>query len=303
MTQLNTPVVLLMFNRPDTTKQVFEAIRRARPTKLLVVADGPRIDKPEDEELCRQTRSILDRVDWPCQVDTNISSENLGCMRRVSSGIDWVFENVEEAIILEDDCLPHPSFFQFCTELLYRYRNEPRVAQIGGVNLQFGQRSSAGSYYFSRYNHVWGWATWRRAWTLNDNAMVDWPTFRDTNGLERHLTNKKEIHYWKKVLDLVASGDIDSWACRWTLSCWRNNLVTVLPCVNLISNIGFGSDATHTTAVESKFANIPTEKIIFPLTAPDTMDLDREADEFTGRTLFREQTLMDKIHSLVRRLF
>lgn len=303
MTQLSTPIVLLIFNRPDTTRQVFEAIRRARPTQLLVVADGPRSDKPGDGESCRRTRSILDGVDWPCQVDTNFSSENLGCMRRVSSGIDWVFENVEEAIILEDDCLPHPSFFQFCTELLDRYRDESRVAQIGGVNFQFGKRRSTNSYYFSRYNHVWGWATWRRAWNLNDNAMVGWPTFRDDNGLERLLSDRKEVRYWKKVLDQVATGDIDSWACRWTLSCWRNHLLTVLPSVNLVSNIGFSSDATHTTAEKSKFASIPTEEMIFPLTAPDTIELDREADEFTGRMMFREQPLVNKICSLMRGVF
>jgi hypothetical protein len=159
---VNTPIAFFIFNRPDTTARVFEAIRQAQPSKLLVVADGPRSTRPGEAEKCAATRAIIDQVDWECEVLTNYSDVNLGCRHRVSSGLDWVFEQVEEAIILEDDCLPHPTFFRFCEELLEWYRHDHRIVAISGDNFQNGHQSGEFSYYFSRYVHIWGWATWRR---------------------------------------------------------------------------------------------------------------------------------------------
>ena len=161
---LRTPVALLIFNRPDTTERVFNAVAKARPSKLLVVADGPRDSRPGEAARCEQTRAIIKRVDWDCEVITNFADRNMGCKLRVSSGIDWIFEQVEEAIILEDDCLPDPSFFRFCDEMLERYRDNERVGMVSGGNLQFGRHRGTGSYYFSKYTHIWGWASWRRAW-------------------------------------------------------------------------------------------------------------------------------------------
>ena len=153
--QLTTPVVFIIFNRPDTTAKVFEAIRQAKPPKLLVIADGARIDKPGEAEKCAAARAIINQVDWQCEVLTNYSNVNLGCRKRVSSGLDWVFEQVEEAIVLEDDCLPHPSFFQYCQELLEKYRDDERIMMISGDNFQFGNETTEYSYYFSRYGHCW----------------------------------------------------------------------------------------------------------------------------------------------------
>src|SRR5687767_13684909 len=168
LTLRRTPVALLVFNRPQATARVFEAVARARPPRLLVVADGPRADRPDDGELCHQTRAIIERVDWPCEVMKDYSDTNLGCRKRVSSGLDWVFSNVADAIILEDDCLPEPSFFPFCEELLERYRDDERVAMIRAGNFLEGRRVASTSYYFSRWFHIWGWATWARAWKHND---------------------------------------------------------------------------------------------------------------------------------------
>ena len=161
---LSTPVAFIIFNRPDTTEIVFETIRQAKPSKLLVVADGPRTDRSGEVEKCTATRAVIERVDWECEVITNYSDVNLGCKRRVSGGIDWIFSQVEEAIILEDDCLPAPSFFQFCQTMLERYRYDDRISMIGGSNYQQENSRTSDSYFFTKYAHIWGWATWRRAW-------------------------------------------------------------------------------------------------------------------------------------------
>lgn len=187
--KLSTAIAFCIFNRPDRTQQVFQAIREAQPSQLLVIADGPRSGHPNDLEDCQITRSIIDQVDWDCEVLTNFSDINLGCRQRISSGLDWVFEQVEEAIILEDDCLPDPSFFPYCQELLERYRDTPEVMMISGNNFQFGHNPVEHSYYFSHYGHVWGWATWRRAWQKYDNSLAQWPQLRNTNWLQKRLSN------------------------------------------------------------------------------------------------------------------
>jgi hypothetical protein len=242
---------------------------------------------------------VIDQIDWPCRVETSFAEANLGCMRRVSSGLDWVFDQVEEAIILEDDCLPASSFFKFCGELLERYRAEPLIAQIGGVNFQFGRQRGEASYFFSHYNHVWGWATWRRAWVSNDNSMRDWPAWRESGGLAGVMPGPAEVRYWTEVLDHVAAGKIDSWACRWSLSCWRQGLLTVLPNVNLVSNLGFGPAATHTTE-ESRFAKIPLGEMHFPLRHPSAIAADRVADAYTGQIMFRPLTFMRRLMIFLR---
>lgn len=297
---LKTPVVLMIFNRPETTHQVFEAVRAVRPRQLLVVADGPRPLNQGEVERCRETRAIIESVDWDCQVLTNYSSENLGCMRRVSSGLDWVFQEVDEAIILEDDCLPHPSFFRYCSELLEYYRNESQIAQICGANFQFNRCQLPYSYYFSRYNHIWGWASWKRAWESHDNEMTDWPDLRKSKLLENILSGKKETTYWTDVLDRVYAGEIDTWDCRWTLSCWKNRMLSVIPSVNLVSNIGFGPGATH-TPVPNRYASMETESIAFPLCHPSVIEVDSEADDYTGKTMFRTPTMTDRIINRFRR--
>ena len=283
---MKTPVAFLIFNRPDTTEKVFKAIRQAEPPKLLVVADGARSDRPGEAEKCRATRAIIDRVDWECEVLTNYSDVNLGCKKRVSSGLDWVFNHVEEAIILEDDCLPDPSFFLFCEKLLNYYRQDERIMVISGDNFQFGRKRTDYSYYFSRYNHCWGWATWRRAWQHYDLEMKLWQQIRDGNWLEYILQKPRAVKYWNKVFQASYDGIIDSWDYQWTYACWIQNGLTILPNVNLVSNIGFGTEGTHTTSNNSPVAKLPTEEMRFPLQHPPFVIRNAEADEFTQETIF-----------------
>ena len=298
---MKTPVAFLIFNRPDTTEKVFTAIRQARPPKLLVVADGPRSDRPGEMEKCRATREIIDRVDWECEVLTNYSDVNLGCKTRVSSGLDWVFSLVEEAIILEDDCLPDPSFFLFCEKLLNYYREDERIMVISGDNFQFGRKRGGYSYYFSRYNHCWGWATWKRAWQHYDVEMKLWQQIQDESFLECLLETPKAIECWRQIFQATYDEKINSWAYRWTFACWVQNGLTILPNVNLVSNIGFGTEGTHTTVDNNPFANIHKEKIQFPLQHPPYIIRDARADEFTQNTLFK-RSIADRIVRKARKI-
>jgi FkbM family methyltransferase len=278
--QLQTPVVFLIFRRPETTAQVFAEIARARPPKLLVVADGPRADRPGEAEKCAAARAIIEQVDWPCEVLTNYADSNMGCARRVSSGLDWAFSLVEEAIILEDDCLPHPTFFRYCEELLERYRDDERIMVVSGDNFQQGRWRTEDSYYFSRYPHCWGWASWRRAWQHYDHEMRLWPTVRDNGWLHDILQYEPAVAYWAGIFQKTYEGGVDSWAYRWTLNCWLQSGLTALPKVNLVSNIGCGQDETHTRGSHPN-ALLPAQALRFPLQHPQVVVRSKRADEFT----------------------
>jgi hypothetical protein len=297
---LRTPVAFLIFNRPDTTATVFAAIAKARPATLLVVADGPRGSRPGEDELCAAARAIIDRVDWPCQVHTNFSDHNLGCRRRVSSGIDWVFSLVEEAIFLEDDCLPDPTFFPFCEQMLDRYRTDSRVMHIGGTNFQGGARVGEESYYFSRHVHVWGWASWRRAWRHYDVGMAAWAWARKTGRMSDILTTPMERRSFTSLFDRVASGEVDTWDTQWTVACRSQNALSIVPSRNLVSNIGFRGDATHTPDPGHPVATMRTYPLDLPLTHPPYVMADTAADERTT-SVFRP-TWYRRARSLVFRL-
>jgi hypothetical protein len=223
----------------------------------------------------------------------------------VASGIDWIFEQVEEAIILEDDCLPEPSFFQFCEEMLTRYRNNDRVSMVSGGNLQFGQQRGLASYYFSRYTHIWGWATWRRAWQHYDRDIKLWPQFRDEGWIEALFPNKGEQDYWRNSFQMVYDGSLDTWDCSWTFSALLKGMLQVVPNVNLISNIGFGPDATHTHDV-GIHANMPTQPINFPLIHPNFVLQDPEGDRFISEDQIAPSFVkrqIRKIKKQISRLF
>lgn len=284
--QLDKAVAFIVFNRPDTTGRVFEHIRAARPPKLLIVADGPRASRPGEAQRCAEARAVAQRVDWPCEVETDFSEVNLGCRRRVASGIDWVFSRVPEAIILEDDCLPHPSFFRYCAELLDRYRDDPRVGMIAGTRLHVQGSGGADSYFFSKYASIWGWATWQRAWARYDHAAANWPELRASGAFEA-LTSAQERLYWQQAFEGVYRGAIDTWDYQWTLSCWCEGMVSAVPRSNLISNIGFGPDATHTTQI-GRYANLQTEGLTFPLVHPRLILANRAADVAHGAAAFGE---------------
>ena len=285
--ELRTPVALIIFNREDATERVFEEIAKAKPPKLLVVGDGPRANRQGEEEKVAATRAVIQRVNWDCEVLTNFSDINLGCKKRVSSGIDWVFEQVEEAIILEDDCLPEPTFFRFCQEMLTRYRHDQRIGMVSGDNFQFYRRYVDDSYYFSKYVHIWGWATWRDRWTGSyDVTMVKWPRVRDEGRLADLVGDEREAVYWGKIFERVYRGEIETWDYQWVFANWVEGRLSILPAMNLISNIGFSENATHTTGV-SPLANLPTEAMQFPLVHPGLRVRNGAADLFSHRDCFR----------------
>lgn len=275
---LDTPVLFLVFNRPDTTRQVFEAIRQARPRQLFIAADGPRPGRPDDAEKCTLVRQVVAQVDWNCEVKTLFRENNLGCKYAVSSAIDWFFEWVEEGIILEDDCLPVHGFFTFCTQMLAYYRDNEQVMHISGSNHHAGKRWGRASYHFSVYNHVWGWATWRRAWRHYDVHMGAWEAFLAENKLGRVLGRKSQVHYWERTFEAVRHNRVDTWDYQWTYALWNANGVSITPHVNLISNIGFGPDATHTTQGSNPF-NVAVG-ILGPLKHPSVVQVDTRADHF-----------------------
>lgn len=298
---LNTPVVFLVFKRPDTTAQVFNAIRQAQPRTLLIVADGPRQSNPEEQEKCLAVRSLLDRIDWTCDVHRNYSENNLGCKRRVASGLDWAFDLVDRAIILEDDCLPHPSFFQFCEELLDRFAEDERVMTISGNNFQRNRKATPHSYYFSRHMHCWGWATWQRAWKHFDIQMTLWPELRKQQFLRSIFSSRRAQQYWYNIFNNVHRGEIDSWAYIWQYVIWTHSGLNIHPRHNLVSNIGFGPDSTHTTSIDSPWADLPAEEMTFPLIHPRTLLRDWRADSYTQRYYFEPRGLV-RLKSTIKRI-
>ena len=281
---LQIAVLFLVFNRPDTTQQVFEAIRQAKPPRLYVAADGPRANREGEAERASQVREIATAVDWPCEVKTLFRDENLGCKKAVSSGIDWFFENEEQGIILEDDCLPHPDFFKFCETLLNRYVSDERVWVVTGDNFQDGQQRGDGSYYFSRYNHVWGWASWRRAWTKRDMEIKFWPNWKNSLEWKAWLPDRVERKYWTEIFDQMYRQEIDTWDYPWTASVWFHGGLTATPNVNLVSNIGFGPDATHTT-VNSEMSCRQTDSV-GKLIAPNVFIHSTDADGYVFKNYF-----------------
>lgn len=284
----STPVIFLIFRRPDLTAQVFERIRAAKPPKLLVVADGPR--NSQEKLLCQQAREVTEQIDWNCEVLRNYSDVNLGCRDRVSSGLTWAFEQVEEAIILEDDCLPHPSFFSYCENLLNYYRHDERVMVVSGDNFQDGKHRTPYSYYFSRYNHCWGWATWRRAWQHWEFNPHKWIDFRDSNLMRFIFDDPDEENYWISIFNtLFLEGKPDSWAYVWTFACWSQGGLTALPSVNLVSNIGFRSDGTHIVG-DSRLANMITQDI-GEIHHPPFVARHKDADKHTFKYVFLNKTL------------
>lgn len=280
-TMLSTPIVLIIFNRPELTKKVVDTILKAEPTQLYVIADGPRGNSPVEETLCNQARAVVESTNWNCQLFRNYSDQNLGCQRRIYTGLNWVFDHVESAIILEDDCLSHHSFFQFCDELLDRYKDDRRITAISGNNFQFERNRTEDSYYFSRYPHCWGWATWRRAWLHCDITMEAWPEVKKNNHLRSVFSNSNHIQYWSSKFQDTYENKIDSWSFPWTLSCWLQNGLTVLPKQNLVKNIGFGEGGTHHRSSRTPFANMPTLPMKFPLQHPDFVIRHNKADAFT----------------------
>jgi hypothetical protein len=267
--------LFLVFNRPALTKQVFNAIRQARPSKLFVAADGPRKKVEDDEIKCRQTRRIVEQVDWECEVKTLFSEENQGCKLAVSSAIDWFFRNVDEGIILEDDCLPSQSFFWFCQDLLGRYRDDTKIMMISGLNLLGQWKNDIQDYHFST-GGIWGWATWRRAWQLYNLNMEMWQHPEGERCVRNFVEDEEMYQVYSANFNNTLNGKVDTWDYQWKFARFINSGMSINPAKNLVSNIGFGPDATHGKSNNSSLANMPTYEIEFPLRNNRFAVIDRE---------------------------
>lgn len=275
--EITVPILLVIYNRPEITKKSIDAIARVSPKTLLVAADGPK--SSEDSRRCKLTRDLIDAVDWTTDVRRNYSNYNLGCGVRVSSAVDWALDKFEEVIVLEDDCIATPSFFSYCQNLLDRFRNDSRVMHISGNNFLERPLREGHSYYFSKYTHAWGWATWRRAWRYFDWKMEHWPECRDAEIVKTWCDDPYERQYWLKIFEDVYGGHRDAWDYQWNFACWSQNGLAVLPSVNLVSNIGFGPDATH-TKLQSPYLERSTEELNL-LKHPPCIFRNLEADAFT----------------------
>ena len=261
MRQIETPILFLIFNRPEQTARVFESIRAVRPSRLFVAGDGARRDREGESELIAHTRKVATAVDWPCKLETLFREVNLGCGRAVSSAISWFFENVPEGIILEDDCLPHRDFYPYCETLLERYRNEPKVATIAGTHFLPSELPHNQNHYISKYFQMWGWASWRRTWKQYDFGLSQLSDDGWFDLLRNTHRNPIEAGYWREVYKSLKPGIIDTWDFQMLFSSWLSGGNHVMPGRNLISNIGYGPDATHTN-FDSPMANLPTESLI-----------------------------------------
>jgi hypothetical protein len=285
-TALRSPVALLIFNRADLTAQLFAAIRAARPQRLLVVADGPR--NPAEAARCQAARDVI-QVDWDCQLSTHYSDVNLGCKGRISSGIDWIFSEVEEAIILEDDTLPSPTFFGFCQALLERYRDDERVMNIGGTNLYPHPlpANRPESYYFARYGHTGGWASWRRAWTQHyDVTMAAWPEFKRAGRIKDLFESRAEQLYWTMLFDAQYENRMDTWDYQWLFARLLQGGLTATASVNMVANLGFRADATHSVAMPKSWYPARRSHDLHELVHPPALLPYREADRHQFEEIF-----------------
>lgn len=280
--KIKSPICLIGFNRPKQIRLVMECIKAAEPKKLYFVQDGPRQDKLGEEKLCQEVKSVVQSLlTWDCEVFWKVRESNAGCRKNVSEGITWFFENEEEGVILEDDCLPDSSFFRYCDELLDKYRNEPEIGCISANNYAEPiSKRSPESYFYSDFNFCWGWASWRRAWKKYDAEMSSF----DEESMLNHMRDtmkysKKQIGFWSECFRGVAERKIDTWDYVWTYSCWKSNLLTCLPRVNLVKNIGFGDDATH-TFTEGYNPASESSRIHFPLVHPNEITVNRKADQY-----------------------
>jgi|LauGreSBDMM110SN_4_FD.fasta_scaffold44576_1 hypothetical protein len=287
---LKTAVLFLVFNRPRLTLKSFEAIRKAKPLKFYVACDGPRPEKKGEETIVAEVQKIVNQIDWPCEVKKLFQPKNLGCSNGVANAITWFFEHEEQGIIIEDDNLVHPDFFYFCETLLNKYKDNLRISTISGDNFQNGNKRGEATYYFSKYFGCWGWATWKREWKFYDKKINFWPQWKLSKDWINKFPDKVERKYWENIFNIMYETDFDSWAYRFLASIMHRGKLNIFPNVNLVSNIGFGEDATHTKKADNQESNIPTQslgKIIHPKLIEINYDADKYHFEwsFGGRNL------------------
>jgi hypothetical protein len=302
----DTPIALIVFNRPETTKKVLDAIREIKPQQLFIIADAPRENNQDDLIKSNLVKAVIDEgIDWDCKVYKKYNEKNLGCGKSPSSGISWVFEQVDRCIILEDDCLPEQSFFNFCAILLEKYVHDERIMMVSGNHHLLKKLTFEENYFFSRHTQTWGWATWKRAWQFYDYDMKLWPTVKKSGWLERIIGKGSSI-FWVKLFDKCYNDKIkDYWDFQWTFACWSQNGLNIIPDRNLVTNIGFGDGkGTHFSDVNTPFANLPVQKMSFPMKHPKAFlqnlkaDLQIEKDVYGKISLYKRFKI--KVFKLIK---
>lgn len=264
--------------KQEETKRVFNVIRKQQPARLYIAADGPRVEKDGEADRCLSIRNwVLSNIDWPCEVKTLFQNKNLGCGLAPATAISWFFSHVEEGIILEDDCVPHPDFFNYCSELLEKYRYDERIAVIGGNNFNAEKKYGNASYYFSKYSYTWGWATWRRVWNDYQYELNKLNKALLFKKLDLIFKNSLERNYWKKIFVDRLNEKGDAWDYQLWYHVWYHNMISIVPNVNLVKNIGFNENATHTTDSYSEQAFLETYAIM-PLFHPQKIKIQHKAD-------------------------
>jgi hypothetical protein len=287
--RVKVPILFLIFNRPGPTKRVLDKIREVRPHQLFIAADGPRNGNEYESEQCSVVRKISTDIDWDCDVQTLFRENNLGCKYAVSSAINWFFSHVDRGIILEDDCLPENDFFIFCDNLLEKYDKVDQVMHISGTNLNWKNYTDKSSYYFSYHSPAWGWATWKRAWDKYDLHMSNF-----MNGgnkiLKKRFADIRERIYLHCLFRLCYKNQIDTWDYQWLYALSNNNGLAIIPKVNMVTNIGVGSEATHTTDISNSLDVTAGGKLDFPLIDPKTITRNINADKSYFHHIIQKQT-------------
>ena len=287
LSNISTPVLFLIFNRPDTTQKVFDIIRQVKPSKLFIAADGAREGNSNDERLCTQVRNITEQVDWECDVKYLYRDKNLGCRVAISSGIDWFFEYVNEGIILEDDCLPSKSLFSFHQELLEKYRDNDKVMQINGEFYLDGVMEFENSYYFSTLNGCWGWATWKRAWDQFDSKMSGYANFKEKGGIDDYFKNKDISDWMISYLDEAVLPACNTWSSQWAYAIIKSGGLSITPTTNLVKNIGFFGDGTTGSSESFKLYMEFDVGDIDDIEHPSKIDHNETADELHFNTVIK----------------
>lgn len=275
----NTAILFLIFNRLDTTKQVFEQIRIAKPPRLYVASDGARSNKLGENDIVDSVRNhVLQNIDWECEVKTLFRETNLGCKYAVSGAISWFFEHEEQGIILEDDCLPSTSFFSYCATMLEYYKDDDKVMMVSGNNFIDSKRIKH-DYYFLTIPHIWGWATWRRTWNLYDVEFFKKNKLEQINFPKFINSGEKYLKFWQEIFNVAHS--VNTWDYQFSFTVFKHNGLCINPRYNLISNIGFDSNATHTTDENNNFSNIKRYESRF--TCNDQIDYVTELDRLDSQ--------------------
>jgi hypothetical protein len=287
MYESQKPVLIIVFNRPEQTKRIFEILRIVKPKRLYIAADAPRENRKGEVQRCDETLAVFEHVDWECKVYRKVNPINLGSHTSIPQAIDWFFDNEEMGIVLEDDCVPSISFFKYCDELLEKYRYDERVMWINGSNIGYSDNSSDSDYYFSAYAISWGWASWRRAWSLFDdkyrNNLSDGVS-RDV--LLRYVGNSYKLQiYWRLIYTYAYA--IKNWDYRWQYTMWANGGLSCTPAVNLISNIGYGIDAVHGGRAGDARGNISVKEISGVIRSPEKYVPYFALDEYLCSVLYR----------------